>query len=266
MLQVGPNKTGFQDSLAYPISGTGLLLIGTLTMGLGLIRFMVWLMTNNVVALSTAMAVIFVLLGAAYVARYMTAATEQSAEGYDLAPGLPDPREVEELFGSLLSLVVVLFFSLLPVGLASIFGLRVGVVTYVLLGFGALYFPMGFLGATVKGDLSGSFPGGVFTGIAAVALRYVPAAVFCGAGGVLIVMSMFGGLADTPLVVRIGLDAVASWLLVASLHRVGVLHREEIGLQAQMPFPTPPEVPTETVAPARPMTEIERAIQERQKT
>ena len=86
----GSNKTGFVVSFAYPLSGTGLLLIATLTLGLGTVRFMVWLMSNNVVALSTAMAVVFVLVIAAYVARYMTVATEASAEGYDLTP----PRRI----------------------------------------------------------------------------------------------------------------------------------------------------------------------------
>ena len=260
------DKTGFLVSFAYPLSVTGLLLIATLTLGLGTVRFMVWLLSNNVVALSTAMAVVFVLMIAAYVARYMTVATEASAEGYDLIPPPPDPREVEELFGSLLSLVVALFFSLLPLGVASVLGLADGVVLYILLGIGALYFPMGFLGATVKGDLSGSFPAKILSGILVTAHRYLPSALTCVGAGLLIVVSHAGALADLPLLPCVALDAVAAWLIIAALHRAGVLHREEEALRSLIPFPAPPEPPTETAVPARPMTEIERAIHERQKT
>ncbi|MHC4473052.1 MAG: hypothetical protein ACYTDY_09900 [Planctomycetota bacterium] len=265
MLQLGPQKTGIHISLIYPFGGPGYLLLLVLTLFMALMRFMVWLMTNNVVALSTAMAVVFVLMAAAYVARYLIVVLEASAEGYDLPPSPPDPREVEELFGALLSLVGVLFFSLIAVGIASIFGLQGGVVLYVLLAFGALYLPMGLLSCAVSGDITGSFPGTVIPGILVVVTRYLPAAILCAGAEILIAVSHGGALASLPIPALVVIDAVTCWLLVAALHRMGVLHREELSLKTLIPFPAPPEPPSDSVLPSRPLTEIEKALLERQK-
>jgi hypothetical protein len=68
-----------------------------------------------------------------------------------------------------------------------------------------------------------------------------------------------------PVLALVLLDVAASYMLASGLHSVGVVYRESIALRTLMPFPAPPELPPECATPSRPLTEIERAMLERQK-
>jgi hypothetical protein len=240
-----------------------LLLLFALSAFQGLVHFTVWLFTGGMGGLSAAGLVVLDLLAVAYLARYILVAVEASAEGYDMAPGPPDPREVEEIFGGFLKLLAVLFFSLLPSLLLAILSIRAGPVPYLVVAIGTLYLPMGLLAMAVTGDLTGSFPGTVLPSIFMVPHRYLPSALLGAGAGVLVYLCHAGALSGLPVMAKVGLDAGAAWLLMAVLHRMGVLHREETSLQALMRFPQPEPAITEHAVPPRRMTEIERIIADR---
>jgi len=214
--------------------------------------------------LSAAGFIVLDVLVMAYLARYVFFAIETTAEGYDLAPRPPDPREAEEVFGGALKLLSLLFFCFLPLLLIGIFSLDSGPAVYVLIGLGTLYFPMGMLAIAVTGDLTRCFPGAVLPAILAAPIRYVPGALLCTAAGCLYYLAHVGSLADLPLAAGIGVDAGATWLLLASLTRMGVIHREEKSLQTLLPFPEPEQFTSSTVMPSRPMTEIEKILAQRE--
>ena len=65
----------------------------------------------DVAALAYAMVVVFALAAVAYMARCLIVTAESSAEGYDVAPPLPNPMVVEELFGAFLGLISLSFFA-----------------------------------------------------------------------------------------------------------------------------------------------------------
>ena len=264
MLQFGTKRTGPAASLAYPVSGTGILMLLAVTATLELIRFTVNIFAGGMAGLSAAGIVILDVLAVAYLARYLLVAIETTAEGFDAAPGPPDPREAEEVFGAALKLLSLLFFCFLPILLIGIFTLELGVFTHVLLALGTLYFPMGMLAMAVTGDLTRCFPGTVLPSIFAAPFRYLLPALLSVAAGALIYLCHAGPLTRQPLLIQIGVDLVAAWVLIASLTRMGVLHREESSLQGLIPYPEPEHVVTDATIPRAPMTEIERILANRE--
>lgn len=263
MLQFRNHKTGFLPSLAWPASPTGLLCLAAVTAGVGVGRFTTWVFSSGMGGLSSAGIIVLDVMIAAYLARYVLVAIETTAEGYDLAPRPPDPRETEELFSGILKLVSLLFFCFLPLFIIGVFSLNVGPVVYALIGLGTLYFPMGMLAMAVTGDLTRCFPGSVLPAIFAAPLRYVPSALVCAAAGCIFYLALAGPLADVPLIAGIGLDLGASWLLLASLTRMGVIYREEAALSTLLPFPEPEQFTNSNVIPPPPMTEIEKILAQR---
>ncbi|MCU0726599.1 MAG: hypothetical protein MUE73_12570, partial [Planctomycetes bacterium] len=154
-------------SLASPLFGAGMLHLLALTAFLALVRAIAWFLGGFVPGFSAAFAFIFGLLGAAFVARLLVVVVEAVAEGSDTIPSLPDPREVEDLFGALLRVIGVGFFVMLPLLFAGILNLAGGGVARVLLVAGSLYFPAALLGVAVRGEIAGCFPdtaGGVLRG------------------------------------------------------------------------------------------------------
>ncbi len=264
MLQSGNRKTGLLRSLAWPASPTGLFCIAAITAGIGLGRFTTWFLGGGMAGLSGAGIVVLDGLLAGYLARYLFVAIENTAEGYDLAPPPPDPREADEVFSATLKFLSLLFICFLPLFLIGIFSLDLGPVTYVLIGLGTLYFPMGMLAMAVTGDLTKCFPGSVLPAIFATPIRYLPGAVLCLLAGFLYYLAFVGSLSDLPIVLKVGVDAGASWLLLASLTRMGVIHREEVSLKTLLPFPESEQFSASTVMPSAPMTEIEKILADRE--
>ncbi len=264
MLQFGNNKTGLLSSLAWPASPTGLLCLAAVTAGIGVGRFTASIFSGGMGGLSAAGFIVFDVLLAAYLARYVLVAIETTAEGYDIAPSPPDPREAEEVFGAALKLLSLLFFCFLPLLLIGVFSIQLGPVVYVLIGLGTLYFPMGMLAMAVTGDLTRCFPGSVLPAIFAAPIRYTPSALVCTAAGSIYYLAHAGPLADVPLLAGIGLDTGATWLLLASLTRMGVIYREERSLQTLLPFPVPEQFTSSIAMPPRPMTEIEKILARRE--
>ncbi len=265
MLEFGTKRTNVASSLAYPLSGTGLLLLLAVTATMELIRFTVSIFEGGMAGLSAAGIVVLDVMALAYLARYLLVAVETTAEGYDAAPGPPDPREAEEVFGAAIKLLSLLFFCFLPLLVIEIFSLDLGVATLVVLGLGAAYFPMGMLAMAVTGDLTRCFPGTVVPSMFAAHVRYLGGAVLCVLAGGLIYLGYAGPLARQPLVLLIALDLAAAWVLIASLTRMGVLHREQPSLQKLIPFPEPENVVPDLAIPRAPMTEIERILADREK-
>ncbi len=264
MLQLGNRKTGLFRSLAWPVSPTGLFSVAALTAGIGLGRFTVWFLGGGMAGLSGAGIVVLDVLLAGYLARYLLVAIENTAEGYDLAPPPPDPREADEVFSATLKLLSLLFICFLPLFLVGIFSLDLLPLNYVLIGLGALYFPMGMLAMAVTGDLTRCFPGSVLPAIFATPLRYLPGAIVCMLAGFLYYLTFAGSLSDLPIALKVAVDAGASWLLLAALTRMGVIHREETSLQTLLPFPEPEQFTSSSVIPPAPMTEIEKILAERE--
>lgn len=261
----GPQKTGFAVSLAYPFSGTGLVLLFVAAVFFGVERSTEYLCGQHAVALSSAMVVIFALLGAAWFARCLLVTAETSAEGFDLAPSLPNPLEVEEIFVALLGLVSVLFWSFAPIVIVYMLGVREAWVTYVAVGLGAAYVPMGILGQAVRGEMTGTLPVRVLPAIFAGIHRYLPAAALTAAAGFLVLAGRDGTFDRMPGFVPWVTDVIAGWLLYAAVHRAGVVHREEHAVQAQLPTPAPMTATEDCTTPHRPMSDIERALLEREK-
>jgi hypothetical protein len=206
---------------------------------------------------------LFGLLGFTYVCRAMVLVVESSAEGFDLLPSLPDPREVEELFGAFLKVLGVLFFTALPVLLAGIVNPRVPWLLPALALTGALYFPAGMLGVAVRGDVADCFPGTAGAAIRAAPLRYLTAAVLSAGAAAIILGGHLGAGARWPLGAQLGLDAAAAWLLLATLHRIGAVHRDTAAVRAAVPFPAPDRPPPLHSLRSTPPTEIEKILAER---
>jgi hypothetical protein len=237
----------------------------SLTAFLVLVRAIVWFLGGFVHGFSTAAAFVSGLFGAAFVARLLLLDVEAVAEGSDGAPPLPDPREVEELLGALLKLVGVGFFTMLPVLFAGILNLADGAITRVLLAAGALYFPAALLGVAVRGEIGGCFPDSAGAVIRRARARYLfPAALAAGIT-LLLEYSHAGEGARASLTLRLAMDAGASWLCLALLHAIGLVHREVPAVAQAVPFPPPAPSLSERVAPPRPPTEIERILAERLK-
>jgi hypothetical protein len=159
----------------------------------------------------------------------------------------------------------VMLFTLLPYLAVLIFGVKAPAVQYGTIALGALYLPMGILGIGVRGDIMGCFPGYVLRGIPAAPLRYLPSVVLTAVAGFLILACFDGSLDKFPVGMKIVTETVAGWLLLAALHRAGVVHREEHSLQIAIPEPDPDPEFTESTTPSRPMSEIERMLQSREK-
>jgi hypothetical protein len=235
----------------------------SITAFLVLVRVIVWFLGGFVQGFSTAAAFVFGLLGAAWISRLLLVDVESTAEGSDEFPALPDPREVEELFGSLLRLVGVGFFTLLPLFFAGILNLADGAVARILLVVGALYTPAALLAVAVKGEIAGCFPGPVGAIIRGARARYLfPAALSAGIA-LLLEYSHAGGGARASLILELAMDVGAAWLCLALLHAVGLIHREVPAVAEAVPFPPPAPSITERTAPPRPPTEIERILADR---
>lgn len=259
-------RTPFAASLAWPFRGTGALLMLVLVAALGVERFTSWLLASNMVALSSAAVVVLAVFAFAYAARHLFDAAGAAAEGYDLAPAPPDPREAERLFGAGLGLVFLGFFAFLPLGLASLFGLFAVPVAQILVTFGFLYLPMGIVAVAVTDDGTGAFPTTVIGAIAAAKTRYAGAALPGVLAGLGLLVARDGTLGRAPLVLLVVVDALSAWLLLAAVHRTAVIHRECFEVRALVPFPLAEAPVTEEVAtPRRPVSEIERLLQQREK-
>lgn len=263
---MGPKRTGFALSVVYPVSGGGFLLVLSVLAFLSLVRFTAWLLRDTTMGISTASVVVFGLLAVAYMARYLLVAVESSAEGYDLAPMPPDPREVEEVFGGLLKLLAALFFCLLPLVLAQLFGADLGPIPYILIGVGALYLPMAFLGMAVEGCLTGCLPPKVLPGVFATPIRYMSAAIPAAGAGWMLYFSWAGPMARSPVILLVIMDLAASVSIVIMAHRVGVVYRESMLLKSMI---KPPEQmrlsDMEEAGPTKRMTELERMLARREK-
>jgi hypothetical protein len=261
----GPRKTSFAISLAFPISLNGILMLLVCGGLAGIVRFCEYITGEHAVALSSAMVVVFALAAGAYVSRCLIVVAESSSEGYDAAPSLPNPVEVEELFGASLGLIANAFFAFAPFLLVTIIGLDSPWIVYTAVGIGAAYLPMGILGQAVRGDMSGSLPVRVLPAIVAALHRYLPAAVLTAAAGFLVLAGRDGTLEKLPTAMLIGVDTVAGWLLFAAVHRAGVVHREEYAVRAILPVPEPILTIRDSAIPHRPLSDIERALLEREK-
>jgi hypothetical protein len=264
VLEFRPQKTGFGVSLLTLASGSGMLFVAALTAFFGFARLTVWFVNGYMEGISTAGIVVFDLLAACYVSRYLLVVAQTSAEGYDLPPGPPDPREVEELFGGILKLMALGFFVMLPVLLPGILNLKMAWLAEALLLIGALYIPMGLTAMAVTGEIAACFPGTVIPAIFAAPVRYLPAALCAAAAALVVSWSHVGGGTELPLAAKIGLDLVSSWLLLAALHRTGVVRREEPAVGVLVPFPEPTLEITESVLPPTRPSEIERLLWERE--
>jgi hypothetical protein len=265
VIELGPRKTGIEVSLALPFSGYGVVLLLLTAAFFGVLHFVVWITSDDAASVSSAMVVVFALLRAAYFARTMFLVAEASADGADLAPGAPDPRAVEEIFGAIVGLVGALFFSLLPFAAVEILDPKQAWIGYAAIALGALYFPMAMLGIAVRGQILGGFPNYVLGGILGAPVRYFPSAVLTAGGGFLILACFDGTLDKFPIVLKILTETIAGWLLFAALHRAGVVHREEKAVQRAIPVPNPDPGFTESTTPSRPMSDIERMLLEREK-
>jgi hypothetical protein len=242
-----------------------LILLFVAAVFFGVERSTEYLMGQNAVALSSAMVVVFALFGAAWFSRCLLVSAESSAEGFDLAPPLPNPLAVEEIFAAFLGLVSVLFWSFAPIVIVHMLGVRETWVIYVAVGLGAAYVPMGILGQAVRGELTGTLPARVLPAIFAGIHRYLPAAMLTAAAGFLVLVGRDGTLRRMPDFVPWVADVVAGWLLYAAVHRAGVVHREEHAVRALLPTPAPMHTTEDCTTPHRPMSDIERALLEREK-
>jgi hypothetical protein len=264
VLEFRPQKTGFGVSLLTLLSGAGLLFVAVLTAFFGFARLTVWFVSGYMEGISTAGIVIFDLLAACYVSRYLLVVAQTSAEGYDVPPGPPDPREVEELFAGILKLMALGFFVMLPVLLPGILNLQLSWLGEALLVVGALYIPMGLTAMAVTGEIAACFPGTVIPAVFAAPIRYLPAALCAAAAALVVSWSHVGAGTELPLAAKLGLDLLASCLLLASLHRTGVVRREEPAVGVLLSFPEPVIETTESVLPPTRPSEIERLLWERE--
>jgi len=265
VLNLGPKRTGLGVSLTCPISAPGILFVLGFLGFLGLLRFIAWLLTETMSGLSTAFVVVFAVLAAAYMARWMLVAAESSADGYDDVPGPPDPRVVEEIFGSLVKFIATMFFCMGPLALLSAFGLNVGPVPYIVLVLGGIYLPMALLGMAVKEEIGGCFPGTVIPAVVSSFVRYLPAAAIAVGAGWVLQLTWDGALARSPIVVKVALDLGVSYLVLVMLHRVGVIYRESSILKAIIQRAEPVKLDLSASVGSRPMTDIERILAEREK-
>ncbi len=256
-------RTPYLASLLCPLSGSGLLHLVGLTGTLALLRAVLWFLVSWAPGVSTAAVMLFGVLGFTFVCRAMVLVVESSAEGFDLLPALPDPREVEELFGAFLKVLGVLFFTALPVLLAGIANLHLPWLVPALVLLGALYFPAGMLGVAVRGDVADCFPGTAGAAIRAAPLRYATAAVLSAGAAAVVLFGHLGAGAAWPLGARLGLDAATAWILLAALHRVGAVHRDTPAVRAAVPFPAPDRPPPLHALRSAPPTEIEKILAQR---
>jgi hypothetical protein len=261
----GPRKTSFGVSIAFPFSGTGLLMLLVIGAFSGILRFCEYVMGQDAIALSSAMVVVFALAALAYLARCLLVTAESSAEGYDLAPPLPNPIEAEELIAAFLGLLSLSFFAFGPLILVRILGLEAPWATYPAVAVGAAYLPMGILGHAVRGDMSGTLPVRILPAIFAGMHRYFPSIILTAAAGFLVLAARDGALVRLPTFMLFAADVVAGWLLFAAVHRAGVVHRECNAVRLLLPVPTPAVSVEECAVPHRPLSEIERALLEREK-
>jgi hypothetical protein len=146
-----------------------------------------------------------------------------------------------------------------------IIGVRSPAVLYAAVAVGALYLPMGLLGIAVRGDMTGCFPGYVLRGIFAAPVRYFPSVILTAVAGFMLLACFDGTLGRFPVLLKVVTETVAGWLLLAALHRAGVVHREELSLQLAIPEAEPEPEFTESTTPSRPMSDIERMLLEREK-
>lgn len=260
-----PEKTlsGPEATVLYPVSGTGFMFLLLVTLCLGVVRFTVWTFASDLAGLSSAGVLIFDLMAAAYLSRYLLVAVESAAEGYDLAPSPPNPMEAELVFGALLKILVALLFAALPLIIAVALGVDGGLVPIFLLVLGSVYLPMAILGIAMTGDISGALPGTVFSAILTVPARYFRAALIAVLGGIPLILSWTDLMPNLPLVVKVGFDAIGAWFLLMTLHRMGVIYREEFTLRAVMPVPQTGFMTDEIATPPRPVSDIERILEER---
>jgi len=261
----GPKRTSIAVSIAFPVSGNGLLMLVAIGIFTGIERFCNYVMGQDAIALSSAMVVVFALAAVAYMARCLIVIAESSAEGYDAAPPLPNPMVVEELFGAFLGLISLSFFAFGPLVLIRILGVEASWVTYVAVAVGAAYLPMGILGQAVRGDVSGTLPFRVLPAIFAGIHRYFPSILLTAGAGFLVLAARDGTLARLPVFMLYGADVVAGWLLFAAVHRAGIVHRECATVRALLPAPEPVVSCEECTVPHRPMSDIERILLEREK-
>jgi hypothetical protein len=262
-LEPKPKPAATTASALYPFSVTGFILLFVFVLGLGLVRFTIYVWSSDMAGLASAMCVIFPVCVVAYAARYLLLAIESAAEGYDLVPTPPSPGEVEHVFGALLKLLITALFAFLPLVALSAFGASAGPIPIVLVILGSLYVPMALLGMAATGDTGGCFPGTVVSAILTVPGRYLRNALLGVGAGVLLLVSWSDLVPDAPLVLRIVLDAGAGFLLIVLSHRLGVMYREEFVLRSVIPFPEPGVASEEICTPRRPVSEIERLLEER---
>lgn len=261
----GSRKTSVAVSIAFPFSGTGLLMLAAVGGFSAILRFCEHVLGEDAIALSSAMVVVFALMGASYVARCLLVTAESSADGYDAAPAPPSPIEVEEFLGAFLGLLAMSFFAFGPLLLVLVLGLHVPGLLYVAVGLGAVYLPMGVLGQAVRGDLAGTLPVRILPAILAAFPRYLPSVLLAAGAGFLALAARDGALDRLPMPAIWAVDVVAGWLLFAAVHRAGVVHREEAVVRAILPVPDPAVTHEESAIPHRPLSDIERALLEREK-
>lgn len=259
-------RAPFAASLVWPFNGRGALLMLVLVATLGVERFTTWLLASNMVALSSAAVVLLAVLALAYSARHLFDAAEAAADGYDLPPAPPDPREAERVFGAGMGIIFLGFFGFLPLGIASLIGLTVVPVPQILMAAGCVYLPMGIVAVGVTDDGTGAFPTTVTRAILAAKARYPGAAVPGVLAGLGLLVARDGTLSGAPYFLLVVVDAVSVWLLLAAVHRAAVIHRESFEVRAVIPSPVAEVPATEEVAtPRRPVSEIERLLMERER-
>ena len=266
MRPFAPRNTSLGVSFGWAFSGTGLLMLACLAAFLGLVRFIVWMFESNGGAVTAAGVVVFGVLGAAYLLRYVLVATQAVAEGFDLVPGMPDPREAELVFGAFFAFLGLAFLAFLPLVLALTFGLDTSPVPEILMGLGALYVPMAVVGLAVREALTGSLPGGVVPAILSAGLRYLAPGILAAGAGLCFYVGRDGTFGRHPsLLLLTGVDLVGGWLLMAALHRAAVLHREEPGVKAALPPAEAPAPISGEAVPRGPVSDIERILRERER-